>query len=102
MVIPLVLQFSCRLPVSVCGTGALRLILAAFLAGVDSLTYSQLIPHRQLSVYGLRTSLQPRLTAWPRFTIRADQLSFRVPASNRMTVREYQPVVHHLRLSAST
>ena len=35
-VIPLVLQFSCRLPVSVCGTGALHISLAAFLASVNS------------------------------------------------------------------
>ena len=35
-VIPFVLQFSCRLPVSVCGTGALQLSLAAFLASVNS------------------------------------------------------------------
>ena len=36
-VIPFVLQFSCRLPVSVCGTGALQISLAVFLASVNSL-----------------------------------------------------------------
>ena len=36
MVIPFVLQFSCRLPVSVCGTGTLQHTLAAFLASVNS------------------------------------------------------------------
>ena len=35
-VIPFVLQFSCRLPVSVCGTGASQLSLSAFLASVNS------------------------------------------------------------------
>ena len=36
MVIPFVLQFSCRLPVSVCGTGTSISTLAAFLASVNS------------------------------------------------------------------
>ena len=35
-VIPFVLQFSCRLPVSVCGTGASQPFLADFLASVNS------------------------------------------------------------------
>ena len=36
MVIPFVLQFSCRLPVSVCGTGTSIFTLAVFLASVNS------------------------------------------------------------------
>ena len=35
-VLPFVLQFSCRLPVSVCGTGTSISTLAAFLASVNS------------------------------------------------------------------
>ena len=46
-VIPFVLQFSCRLPVSVCGTGALRLSLAAFLASVNSSASTHSCPHHR-------------------------------------------------------
>ena len=47
MVIPFVLQFSCRLPVSVCGTGTSISTLAVFLASVNS-SASLLVfaPHR--------------------------------------------------------
>ena len=51
----------------------------------------------------LRTSLQAGLIAWTRFSIRALTLSLRVTASlTYSVVQEFQPVVHHLRLSAST
>ena len=51
----------------------------------------------------LRTSLQAYASAWTCFSIRTLRLSFRVTASLPYSVvQEFQPVVHHLRLSAST
>ena len=53
--------------------------------------------------FDLRTSLQAGLSAWTRFSIRALALSPRVTASlSYSVVQDFQPVVHHLRLSAST
>ena len=82
MVIPLVLQFSCRLPVSVCGTGTSISTLAAFLASVNS-SASLLVftPHHRLAS-DMRTSLHASLTIWPRLSISVVRLSFCVPASN--------------------
>ena len=49
-VLPFVLEFSSRLPVSVCGTGTSK-YLAAFLAGVDSKTSFPLsTPHHSLTL----------------------------------------------------
>ena len=82
MVFPFVLQFSCRLPVSVCGTGTSISTLAAFLASVNS-SASLLVftPHHRLAS-DTRTSLRASLTIWPRFSIPVVRLSFCVPASN--------------------
>ena len=56
----------------------------------------------QLRLFDLRTLLQAALIAWTRFSICALLLSFRVTASFTLSVvREYQPAVHHVRLSAS-
>ena len=82
MVIPFVLQFSCRLPVSVCGTGTSISTLAAFLASVNS-SASLLVftPHHR-PASDMRTSLHASLTIWPRLSISVVRLSFCVPASN--------------------
>ena len=49
-VLPFVLEFSSRLPVSVCGTGTSK-YLAAFLAGVDSKTsFPWSTPHHSLAL----------------------------------------------------
>ena len=82
MVFPFVLQFSCRLPVSVCGTGTSISTLAAFLASVNS-SASLLVftPHHRLAS-DMRTSLHASLTIWPRLSIPVVRLSFCVPASN--------------------
>ena len=57
----------------------------------------------RLRLYDLRTSLQADASAWTHFSIRALRLSSRVTASlTHSVVQEFQPVVHHLRLSAST
>ena len=82
MVFPFVLQFSCRLPVSVCGTGTSISTLAAFLASVNS-SASLLVftPHHR-PASDTRTSLRASLTIWPRFSIPVVRLSFCVPASN--------------------
>ena len=70
MVIPLVLPFSCRLPVSVCGTGTLT-YLATFLASVNSPTSTTLIRSPNTpSLNGARTLLRSSLASRPPFTIR--------------------------------
>ena len=60
MVLPFVLQFSCRLPVSVCGTGA-YILLATFLASVNSSTSLLFFtPHHHLALrYAYFTTYQP-------------------------------------------
>ena len=60
-VLPFVLEFSSRLPVSVCGTGTSK-YLAAFLAGVDSKTSFPLSTPRHISALRLAyfTTSQPK------------------------------------------
>ncbi len=54
-------------------------------------------------LYDKRTLLLANLTAWTHSTIGALTLSLRVTASlTYSVVQEFQPVVHHLRRSAST
>ena len=56
----------------------------------------------QLRLFDWRSLLPATLFAWTRFSIRALLLSFRVIASLSLSVvQEYQPAVHHVRLSAS-
>ena len=102
MVISLILGFSPRLPVSVCGTGTSSL-LAAFLASVDSAASILIFcPHHISELSTKRTSLlclpkcldgfyhQPAL---PILLCHCLVLTLKV-------VQEYQPVVHRLRPSS--
>ena len=59
-VIPFVLQFSCRLPVSVCGTGASQRALAVFLASVNSSASTLSCPiHHPALCIAYFTTIQP-------------------------------------------
>ena len=102
MGISLILGFSPRLPVSVCGTGTSSL-LAAFLASVDSAASILIFcPHHISELSTKRTSLlclpkcldgfyhQPAL---PILLCHCLVLTLKV-------VQEYQPVVHRLRPSS--
>jgi hypothetical protein len=102
MVISLILGFSPRLPVSVCGTGAF-LLVAAFLASVDSAASILIFcPHHASALWGNVLHYLPGLNAWTRPTINALCLSSCVTASFKTlkAVQEYQPVVHRLRPSS--
>ena len=103
-VIPSVLQFSCRLPVSVCGTGTF--ILFSNFSRQREFIYFVTSFHSPSSpsLNGVRTSLHTSLMIWAQISIIAHRLSFCVIASflcRIQVVLEYLPVVHRLRLSAS-
>ena len=83
--------------------GHLKPYLAAFLASVDSPTSINLSPSEQ-PLLTCVLHYMPRSFPWTRFSIRALRLSSCVTASfiRFSVVPESLPVVHHLRLSAST
>ena len=102
-VLPFILGFSPRPPVSVCGTGTL-LLPSSFSRqrGFNSFP-TNLRSTSRLRINDVRTSLHISLNACTEFTITRLCLSFCVTASVRRlkVVPEYQPVVHRLRLLSS-
>ena len=98
----LVLGFSPRLPVSVCGTGILSLP-SSFSRQCEFNSFLTCFQSPSQPRLSARTSLRTSLTAWPESTIPPVCLSFCVTASvlRLSTVQEYQPVVHRLRLLSS-
>ena len=102
MVLSLVLGFSPRLPVSVCGTGILSL-LSSFSRQCEFNSFLTNLQSPSQPSLNMRTSLHVSLTAWPESTIPPVCLSFCVTASVKRlsTVQEYQPVIHRLRLLSS-
>ena len=97
MVLPFVLGFSPRPPASVCGTGTYA-IVSAFSCQREFTCFDTCISLPiTAQPYGLRTSLQPSLTAWTGSTINRLMLSFCVNASLTSVVQEYQPALHRLR-----
>ena len=102
-VLPLVLGFSPRLPVSVCGTGTSKLPSTfSRQCGFNIFpTYFQ-SPSR-LRINSMRTSLHTSLNAWTGSTISLLCLSSCVSASVKRlsVVQESLPVVHRLRLPSS-
>ncbi len=91
-VLPLVLGFSPRLPVSVCGTGILSL-LSSFSRQCEFNSFLTNLQSPSQPSLNMRTSLHVSLTAWPESTIPPVCLSFCVTASVKRlsTVQEYQP-----------
>ena len=101
-VLPLVLGFSPRLPVSVCGTGTLSL-LSSFSRQREFNSFPTYFQSPSRPRIVKRASLLNSLIAWTRSTSHALCLSFCVTASVKriVVVQEYQPVVHRLRLLSS-
>ena len=102
MVLPRVLEFSSFLPVSVCGTGTFNLDSAfSWQLGVTYFPTCFSVPitfHHFFRDLPLKTNFTFRHTS-----IYVLKLTFCVNTSlNRLSaVQEFQPVVHHLRSSAS-
>ena len=99
-VLPFVLGFSPRLPVSVCGTGTMMLP-SSFSCQREINGFGTCVPYAShIILHERRTSLPFRLCACPGSTINRVRLSFCVPASviRIQVVLESQPVVHRLRL----
>jgi hypothetical protein len=100
-----VLPFACvsstRLPVSVCGTGTGRSSLRSFSRQWDSATCGPEAPPSRLHLRGGFAYPVLGYPAWHRHPLR--RLAY-PPASllrSRPVVRDYSPVVHHLRFPAS-
>ena len=100
MLLPIVLGFSPRLPVSVCGTGTFKLPSSFSCQCGFTDFHTCFLSPSHLRLFVSRTSLTHTLSAWTPSTIKALLLSSCVTASvNRLSVvQEYQPVVHRLRL----
>ena len=102
--LPLVLGFSPHPPVSVCGTGTFALN-SGFSRQCEIIDFGTVIslpvtPQKRKAY--LTTLLSSN--AWTHISCSALRLSYCVPASFKQAraVQEYQPVVHRLRLSASS
>ena len=98
------LDYSSRLPVSVYGTVFGKLTLETISRRLDSLRSSSSRRSTPLNgspqVADLPTTLNSS-TAWTGTTIARLRLASRVISSNLPKVREYKPVSHRLRFSAS-
>ena len=101
-VLPFVLGFSPRPPVSVCGTGT-TILLSSFSCQREFNSFPTYFQYPSRPSLSVRTSLHTSLTAWTGSTIAPLCLSFCVTASVKriVVVQEYQPVVHRLRLLSS-
>ena len=102
-VLPSVLGFSPRPPVSVSGTGASGLV-SSFSRQREIMRFlTKFQSPSRISLHGTRTSLRSSLCAWTRLTITALALSFCVTASlmQPLAVQESPPALHRLRLSPS-
>ena len=98
-VLPFVLGFSPRLPVSVFGTGTMWLP-SSFSCQREFSNFATCFRSASSLILISRTSLAYRLTICPGSTFNRAWASFCVPASVicHQVVLESQPVVHHLRL----
>ena len=100
-VLPFALVSSTRRPVSVYGTGTSRSSLRSFSGQLGPLTYGPKTPPSRLPLRGGFANPFTGYRAWHRHPLQRLSLP---PASlprSREVVRDYSPVVHHLRLSAS-
>ncbi len=100
-VLPFALVFSTRLPVSVCGTGTRTSSLRSFSWQYGSLTSGPKAPRSRFRLGSGFAYPRHRLLRLAPESI--NRLSYHTASLHRsiLVVRDYSPVVHHLRLSAS-